>query len=236
MNGGEFARLPFARDGITGLTIQRRVRANDELLAQAGLGETAIRDVHAFHTYNAHVTVVRSHVRALRIADALETRAAISMFLHRHTPAKETLAARTVLNARYYRAAPVTEVLEAAAILNKERLRRAKIAEALAGAALLNRGMNRFVLSTDDLEGFSDAVSIHMQTDQINVTIPAGGRLVLDTEHFTVALVVDGVTTNVYQYHLGDFATIDENTLDVLVSAGTGGELSGFITLTERYL
>lgn len=66
----------------------------------------------------------------------------------------------------------------------------------------------------------------------IQVTIPPGGELRMDSDLFSVAL--NGV--NILHLHQGDWIYLDRKTTDIKIGTGTGGKLEGKILYKERYL
>ncbi len=235
MNGGIFGQTPFAQE-LGGVVHHRKIRAHEEFMAQVGVSETVYRRIRAADALMARASLVMSYPRQVRASDALQGRAHMTPSFFRKVKANDVLEAAAMLNVENHRIVAARDELEALVILNVENHRAVVARDALEAAAVLSANMKRAVFASDDLFAYVDVISVTIETDQINITIPPGGRLIFDTEHYTVSLVVDGVTTNVYRYHTGEFVKIDQNVIDVNISAGTGGQLNGFMTLLERYL
>lgn len=67
----------------------------------------------------------------------------------------------------------------------------------------------------------------------IDVTIPAGGTLIIDSDNFNVLL--DG--ENAIDKQRGDwFDELTRNTFDVTITSGVSGTLDGSLLYTERFL
>lgn len=80
----------------------------------------------------------------------------------------------------------------------------------------------------------SDIIVINLERDVaiVNVTIPAGGKLIIDSDFFTAALNNE----NVIDLYSGDWITLGRDLLELDVDSGTGGALIGKVIYTERYL
>ncbi|MEG1779457.1 MAG: hypothetical protein RR263_05085, partial [Oscillospiraceae bacterium] len=66
----------------------------------------------------------------------------------------------------------------------------------------------------------------------INVTIPPGGELVINSELYLVTL--NGV--NIIHLHKGDWISLSKDTTHLIADTSTGGNLSGQMLYRERYL
>lgn len=88
-------------------------------------------------------------------------------------------------------------------------------------------------------DSFSEVLGGHMSTSVLtqqifiaNVTIPPGGRLVIDSNLFTMLLNNE----NAIHLQKGDWITLDRKTVYLDVSSSTGGKLKGSIIYQGRYL
>lgn len=70
------------------------------------------------------------------------------------------------------------------------------------------------------------------ETVMINVTIPAGSTLTIDSENYEVYL--DG--QSILHLQSGDWITLNRELVDLMIDSGTGGDLSGTVLYRERYL
>jgi len=91
--------------------------------------------------------------------------------------------------------------------------------------------------NTQLIHAYKEAVfmssSVDLTTEEsltVNVTIPRGAELRIDSDNFIVTL--DGV--NILHLHTGDFINISRGSLELMVDSGN--PLSGELVYTERYL
>ena len=80
----------------------------------------------------------------------------------------------------------------------------------------------------------SDVIAVNLEREVavINVTIPAGGRLIIDSDFFTATLN----DKNIIDLYSGDWITLSRDLIELDVDSGTGGKLVGKAIYTERYL
>lgn len=88
-------------------------------------------------------------------------------------------------------------------------------------------------------ESLSEVLGGHMSTSVLtqqifiaNVTIPPGGRLIIDSNLFTMTMN----NQNAIHLQKGDWITLDRKTVYLDVSSSTGGRLNGSIIYQGRYL
>ena len=91
--------------------------------------------------------------------------------------------------------------------------------------------------NTQLIHGYKEAVFMSSSVDltaeesfTVNVTIPRGAELRIDSDNFIVTL--DGVS--ILHLHTGDFINISRGSLELMVDSGN--PLSGELVYTERYL
>ena len=79
-----------------------------------------------------------------------------------------------------------------------------------------------------------DVTSVILENEKItiNATIPANGRLEIDSDDFTVLLNGE----NALHLHSGEWLFLDREIESILIDSGTGGELTGSVIYNERYL
>ena len=84
-----------------------------------------------------------------------------------------------------------------------------------------------------DLLGSKIMASLY-DTEQttINITIPPGGVLEIDSENYTVYLN----DTNVFDSYTGEWVIFDRDTTEITLGVGNGRVISGDILYRERYL
>lgn len=90
----------------------------------------------------------------------------------------------------------------------------------------------RSILCTSGIYLFTDAAFIDVDTITINVGLPAGGALRIDTNNY--AVIMNG--QNVLHLQVGEWVKLSRETQDISVSSGTGGSLEGNVVMTEIYL
>ncbi len=77
-----------------------------------------------------------------------------------------------------------------------------------------------------------DATTLTKEVILLNVTIPPGGKLVIDSDLYTAILDDE----NVLHLHKGDWVWLERNLINIAVDSGTGGALTGKVIYNERYL
>ena len=88
------------------------------------------------------------------------------------------------------------------------------------------------ILCTSGIYLFTDAAFIDVETITINVGLPAGGVLRIDTNNYAVTM--NG--QNMLHLQVGEWVKLSRETQDISVSSGTGGRLEGDVIMTEIYL
>ncbi len=90
----------------------------------------------------------------------------------------------------------------------------------------------RSILSTTGLYVETEAAFVDTETITINVALPPGGVIRIDTENYVVTM--NG--QNVLNQQTGDWVKLARGLQNISVSSGTGGALHGSVTMTEAYL
>lgn len=86
--------------------------------------------------------------------------------------------------------------------------------------------------ASEILTSIMEAASQTTERTTLQLTIPPGGELRIDSELFTVLL--DG--ENALHTQSGDWINISRNLLRLIVESASGGQLQGQLIYTERYL
>lgn len=86
--------------------------------------------------------------------------------------------------------------------------------------------------SAGSLLAWVSTVILDKEVAEIKASIPPGGLLVIDGEHFNVFLN----DQNILHLHAGDWITLDRETIEIAVTSGSGGRLEGKIVYREAYL
>lgn len=82
------------------------------------------------------------------------------------------------------------------------------------------------------LHSLLQIVSLELQIARLNITIPPGGRLYIDSAIFTALLN----NQNILHQYSGDWITLDPNLVSIELDSGSGGKLQGNLIFTEAYL
>ena len=85
---------------------------------------------------------------------------------------------------------------------------------------------------TETLNCDVSVINLTREVVQMNVTIPAGGKLIIDTDLYTATLNDD----NVIDLHSGDWPWLTRDLVEIDIDSGTGGALTGKVIYAERYL
>ena len=85
---------------------------------------------------------------------------------------------------------------------------------------------------TETLNCDISVINLTREIVMLNVTIPAGGTLVIDTDFYTATLNDE----NVIHLHGGDWPWLNRDLVELDIDSGTGGALTGKVIYTERYL
>ena len=150
------------------------------------------------------------------------TRAALSealrgsMYGQKNTPA--ALAARDTLTAQAQGAKNVPAPLE--------------LADRLAAAAAGSKNVPAILKGSEVLTSMLEATSQTTERTTLQLTIPPGGELRIDSGLFLVLL--DG--ENALHTQSGDWINISRDLLRLIIESASGGQLRGQLIYTERYL
>lgn len=104
--------------------------------------------------------------------------------------------------------------------------------EALTASTVGSKDIYIAVVVADTLTAIMEATSQTTEIAVVQVTIPPGGELRLDSENFSAMLNGE----NVLHAQSGDWINISRELLRLLVESSTGGALEGQLIYTERYL
>ncbi len=82
------------------------------------------------------------------------------------------------------------------------------------------------------ISNHTSASLTNYKTVDLDITIPAGGEIRIDSDIFTAIMGQENI---LYAYK-GDFITFEKNTIQIIVDSGTKGKLVGEIIYNERYI
>lgn len=105
-------------------------------------------------------------------------------------------------------------------------------ADHLAALAAGSKNIQISFTVSEILTSLSAAISQTTERTTLQLTIPPGGELRIDSDLFTVLL--DG--ENALHTQSGDWINISRELLRLIVESASGGQLQGQIIYTERYL
>lgn len=126
----------------------------------------------------------------------------------------------------------LSENLNSAAYLSCDTPVSASSSSALQAKAAIAADMHYSIIASEALNSDVVAVNLEREVAVLNVTIPAGGRLIIDSDFFTATLNDE----NIIDLYSGDWITLCRDLLELDVDSGTGGNLVGKVIYTERYL
>lgn len=150
------------------------------------------------------------------------TRAALSevlrgsMYGQKNTPA--ALAARDTLTAQAQGEKNVPAPLE--------------LADRLTAAAAGSKNVPALLKGSEVLTSMLEATSQTTERTTLQLTIPPGGELRIDSELFLVLLNGE----NALHTQSGDWINVSRELLRLIIESASGGQLRGQLIYTERYL
>lgn len=144
----------------------------------------------------------------------------------------ESMLMGAKLDADYSFAAQLADALGARTWLGADVSFFVDASDSLQIRALLGADIDYSAFLTEILSVLSDAASLEEATLSVNVSIPPGSQLRIDSENFTVTL--DG--KNILHLQEGDWIELERELWGILINTGSGGALSGELIYTERYL
>lgn len=104
--------------------------------------------------------------------------------------------------------------------------------DALWSEFILTASIPTSAVLTETLNCDVAVINLTREVVLLNVTIPAGGKLVIDTDFYTATLNDE----NVIDLHSGDWPWLSRDLVELDIDSGTGGVLKGKVIYTERYL
>ncbi len=104
--------------------------------------------------------------------------------------------------------------------------------EALAASVFVSKDKFFTTVVSEALGAVTAATSQTTETARVQITIPPGGELRIDSEYFTVTLNGE----NVLHEQSGDWINLSPELLRLIIESATGGGLTGDIIFTERFL
>lgn len=146
--------------------------------------------------------------------------------------AEETLSAAAAAIKNTPAALTSEDVLTAAARASKNIPEGMSGTEVLTALATASKDIYSALVVGDILTAIMDATSQTTETAVVEITIPPGGELRIDSDAFLVLL--DG--ENVLYAQSGDWINVSRELLRLIIESATGGDLTGQLIYTERFL
>ncbi len=231
MYGGPYSRTRYSLRKGEGFRISVRVLAAARMRALIGTAA----DIYT-----------RSFFQAV-----LEMRGRNGMALPTEVLGESGLSAQIRILPVLFGEAHGTEILDAEANVSADLKMETAVKENLACVISVVQDIYAKTVGTDELKEFvsvlqnlfgggsfaeilsalTQSAVLDEESLRLNVTIPPGGELRIDTEHFTALL--NG--QNVLHLYNGDWPELSRSLLRMLVDSGTGGKLTGKVIFTERW-
>lgn len=107
-----------------------------------------------------------------------------------------------------------------------------ELADHLAAAAAGSKNVPALLSGSEILTSILEATSQTTERTTLQLTIPPGGELRIDSELFVVLLNGE----NALHTQSGDWINISRELLRLIIESASGGQLQGQLIYTERYL
>ncbi len=107
-----------------------------------------------------------------------------------------------------------------------------ELADHLAAAAAGSKDVPALLMGSEILTSILEATSQITERTTLQLTIPPGGELRIDSELFVVLLNGE----NALHTQSGDWINISRELLRLIIESASGGQLQGQLIYTERYL
>ena len=198
---------------------------------------TASRDTFLFATFREQVSCVtsigRGHFAAAVFSEAVSGRCAMITVHYMRPNFTEIVSAQTKGAFFYWGNLTLSETVDAAAKVESNRWLAQNFTEVV--TAVLSGSIQVFpILNIYELvSAICDVQAVDEYTSILNVTLPPGGKLIIDADNYNVLLNGE----NAIHLHSGDWLNaMNRMTQNIRVQSGTGGTFSARILFTERYL
>lgn len=122
--------------------------------------------------------------------------------------------------------------LETKIIASKNLVTKEAVSSILSGVAHASKDINVEDILSDSLMSSFEAINQILKPTSVQVTIPPGGELRIDSGSYTVTLNGE----NVLHAQSGNWLKVKPNLFRIDIETTEGGDLEGNIIYTERYL
>ena len=173
-----------------------------------------------------------SVISALAVASGLFTVARMSADVITRAALSEALRGSVYGQKNTPAALAVLEELAARAWASKNIPAPLEFADCLAAAAAGSKDVPASLKVSEVLTSMLEATSQTTERMTLQLTIPPGGELRIDSELFLVLL--DG--ENALHTQSGDWINVSRELLRLIIESASGGQLRGQLIYTERYL
>jgi len=173
-----------------------------------------------------------SVISTFSAADRLFTTARMSADVVTRTVLSETLQGSIYGQKNTPAALTVRDVLAARAQGSKNIPAPLELADRLTAAAAGSKNVTASLKVSEVLTSMLEATSQTTERTTLQLTIPPGGELRIDSELFLVLLNGE----NALHTQSGDWINVSRELLRLIIESASGGQLRGQLIYTERYL
>lgn len=231
MNGGRFSVVRFSASDSMAIK-EYKIVFSSEILGSVGVAKA--REISVLFSSRIQGLVEITSGKPKDILFATELKNSCNLFSNKPKAAIFSSETNNTCNLNKLMSKDVlfeTDLKSKTAISKETRLKQQFAAAFLCKVNIgkLMRYQNFF---TSIVNAFISVIHTVTETTTIDVTIPTGGELRIDSDNFVVLL--DG--ENIIHLQSGDWITVDRNLLEMVVDTGSGGSLQGQILFNERYL
>ena len=232
MPQSKYDLLHYDGSGIVADVRERSLIVDVEIAAAVGISQEKVKNVRCSAILLAQIEMVPTWIRGLSsLGEAHGTSDMYYAFI-REVKEEMDLFAKVDLHKIQNEVKSFGIKLNAKVKINANKAR--KVNNAASGNGLVVLYFNAIRKFTQSAIMLADVSVISIATKQTNIelTIPAGGVLIIDMQNFTAYL--DG--KNVYKNVSGEWFAISRDTLSLLIDAASGSGLVGTMEYVERYL
>lgn len=232
MPQSKYDLLHYDGSGIVAGVKERSLVVDIEIAAAVGISQEKVKNVRCSATLLAQIEMVPTWIRDLSSFGEAHGSGDIYYAFIREVKEEMDLLAKVDLHKIQNEIKSFGIKLNAKVKINANKAR--KVNNMSSGNGLVVLYFNAIRKFTQSAIMLADVSVISIATKQTNIelTIPAGGVLIIDMQNFTAYL--DG--KNVYKNVSGEWFAISRDTLSLLIDAASGSGLVGTMEYVERYL
>lgn len=231
MNGGRFSLIRFSASDFSSVK-ERKVVFVSDILNSVGVANIRERLVIFESKTHGLIEITSGKPRGVLFTTELES----SCNIHFNKPKKIIFSSEISLACNLNKLMS-KDVLFSSELKNKVNIsKETRLKQQYNFTVVCEVNIGKLIrhnsFFTSIVNSFISVIHTVTETATIDVTIPPGGELRIDSDNFIVLL--DG--QNVIHLQSGDWITVDRNLLEMVVDTGSGGNLQGQILFNERYL